>query len=411
MKIIFIHQNFPGQFRHIVQDLLAEGSHQIISLCEAHAPGMQGVKRINHIPARKVTAGIHPYIADTEAHVLRGQSVAKALLELKNTGFEPDIMVAHMGWGEAIYPKDIYPNVPLLTFFEFFYHSTGADAGFDPEYPIGLDDHLRIRTKNITNLLSLQAADIGVSPTAWQRNLYPEEYRGKIRLVHEGVNTNLAAPDSKAGLEFGSGLKLTRENEVITYVSRNLEPYRGFHQFMRAAEKICERRPHTYILIVGGDEVSYGKKLPPGETYRAQMLKEVKVDPARVLFLGKIPYQQYLKVLQVSSAHVYLTMPFVLSWSMLEAMSAECLVIGSNTAPVKEVINHRSNGLLVNFFSPEAIADAVDSVFSHPDQMQYLRTAARKTIVERYHIKDGIAAYRRLFNELVKMPDKDTPLH
>jgi glycosyltransferase involved in cell wall biosynthesis len=316
-----------------------------------------------------------------------------------------------MGWGEAIYPKDIYPNVPLLTFFEFFYQSAGADAGFDPEYPIGLDDHLRIRTKNITNLLSLQAADMGVSPTAWQRNLYPEEYRGKIRLLHEGVNTDLAFPDSTAALEFGSGLKLTRENEVITYVSRNLEPYRGFHQFMRAAEKICERRPNTYILVVGGDDVSYGRKLPAGETYRAQMLKQVKIDPARVLFLGKIPYQQYLKVLQVSSAHVYLTVPFVLSWSMLEAMSAECLVIGSNTAPVKEVINHRSNGLLVDFFSPDAIADAVDSVFAHPDQMQYLRTAARKTVVERYHIKDGIAAYRKLFSELVKMPDGNATLH
>ncbi|MEZ0332023.1 MAG: glycosyltransferase family 4 protein [Methylophilaceae bacterium] len=411
MKIIFIHQNFPGQFRHIVQDILAEGGHQIVSLCEPHAPGMQGVQRINHSPARKVTTGIHPYIADTEAHVLRGQGVAKALLELKKTGFEPDIMVAHMGWGEAIYPKDIYPNVPLLTFFEFFYQSAGADAGFDPEYPVGLDDHLRIRTKNITNLLSLQAADMGVSPTAWQRNLYPEEYRGKIRLLHEGVNTDLAVPDNTATLEFGSGLKLTRENEVITYVSRNLEPYRGFHQFMRAAEKICERRPNTYILIVGGDDVSYGRKLPAGETYRAQMLKQVKIDPARVIFLGKIPYQQYLKVLQVSSAHIYLTVPFVLSWSMLEAMSAECLVIGSNTAPVKEVINHRSNGLLVDFFSPDAIADAVDSVFAHPDQMQYLRTAARKTVVERYHIKDGIAAYRKLFSELVKVPTKNPTLH
>ncbi|MFL9709987.1 glycosyltransferase family 4 protein [Methylobacillus sp. Pita1] len=402
MNILFIHQNFPGQFRHIAQSLVDEGGHQVLSLCEAHAPGMQGVQRMEYKPARAATQGVHAYLAPVEEHVIRGQSVARALLHLKEKGYRPDIIVAHMGWGEAIYPKDIYPGVPLVTFFEFFYQTKGADAGFDPEYPLALDDFLRIRTKNITNLLSLHAADIGISPTAWQRSLYPPEYQDKIRLIHEGINTDAARPDPTAWLQLGSGLKLTRQDEVITYVSRNLEPYRGFHTFMRALPEILRRRPKCHVLIVGGNDVSYGRKLPPGETYRAKLLQEVPgLDLGRVHFLGKLPYQQYLRVLQVSAAHVYLTVPFVLSWSMLEAMSAGCLVIGSRTAPVEEVIRHEENGLLVDFFSGEQLADAIDRVFAAPDQLQAMRDAARATIIERYPLSQGISAYRQLFNELL----------
>lgn len=402
MNILFIHQNFPGQFRHIAQSLVDEGGHQVLSLCEAHAPGMQGVQRMEYKPARAATQGVHAYLAPVEEHVIRGQSVARALLHLKEKGYRPDIIVAHMGWGEAIYPKDIYPDVPLVTFFEFFYQTTGADAGFDPEYPLALDDFLRIRTKNITNLLSLHAADIGISPTAWQRSLYPQEYQHKIRLIHEGINTDAARPDPTAWLQLGSGLRLTRKDEVVTYVSRNLEPYRGFHILMRSLPEILRRRPKCHVLIVGGDDVSYGRKLPPGETYRARLLQEIPgLDLGRMHFLGKLPYQQYLRVLQVSAAHIYLTVPFVLSWSMLEAMSAGCLVIGSRTAPVEEVIRHEENGLLVDFFSGEQLADAIDRVFAAPDQLQPMRDAARATIIERYPLSQGISAYRQLFNELL----------
>lgn len=402
MKILFIHQNFPGQFRHIAQSLVDEGTHQVLSLCEAHAPGMAGVQRMEYQPARAATQGVHAYLAPVEAHVIRGQSVARALLHLKESSYRPDAIVAHMGWGEAIYPKDIYPDVPLVTFFEFFYQATGADAGFDPEYPMTLDDHLRIRTKNITNLLSLHAADIGISPTAWQRSLYPQEYQYKIRLLHEGIATDAARPDPTAWIQLGSGLKLTRADEVITYVSRNLEPYRGFHVFMRTLPHILARRPNCHVLIVGGDDVSYGRKLADGDTYRAKLLREVPgLDMQRVHFLGKLPYQQYLRVLQVSSAHIYLTVPFVLSWSMLEAMSAGCLVIGSRTAPVEEVIRHGENGLLVDFFDKEQLADAVDQVLNAPDRLQPLRDAARNTIVQRYPLSQGIAAYREIFKELL----------
>jgi len=401
MNILFIHQNFPGQFRHIAQALVNAGGHQIMSLCSETAPGLPGVQGIVYKTERKGTPGIHAYMSGPEAHVIRGQSVARALLALKQQGYKPDAIVAHMGWGEALFPKDIFPEVPLITFFEFFYQVSGADVGFDPEYPIGLDDHLRVRIKNITNLVSLEAADIGISPTAWQRSLYPQEYQAKIRLIHEGINTGIAIPDASAVVELASGLKLTRADEVITYVARNLEPYRGFHIFMRAADIILKRHPNCHILIVGGDDVSYGKKLPEGETYRERMLKEVDLDPARVHFVGKLPYQLYLNVLQISSVHIYLTYPFVLSWSMLEAMSAGCVVIGSATPPVQEVIQHGINGLLVDFFSPVQIADSVDSVLNDADQMQAIRVAARTTIIERYPLQKGIDAYLQVFKEAI----------
>ena len=401
MNILFIHQNFPGQFRHIAQALVNAGGHQIMSLCSETAPGLPGVQSIVYKTERKGTPGIHAYMSGPEAHVIRGQSVARALLALKQQGYKPDAIVAHMGWGEALFPKDIFPEVPLITFFEFFYQVSGADVGFDPEYPIGLDDHLRVRIKNITNLVSLEAADIGISPTAWQRSLYPPEYQAKIRLIHEGINTEIAIPNASAVVELASGLKLTRADEVITYVARNLEPYRGFHIFMRAVDIILKRRPNCHILIVGGDDVSYGKKLPEGETYRERMLKEVDLDPARVHVVGKLPYQLYLNVLQISSVHIYLTYPFVLSWSMLEAMSAGCVVIGSATPPVQEVIQHGINGLLVDFFSPVQIADSVDTVLNDQDQMQAIRTAARTTIIERYPLQKGIDAYLQVFKEAI----------
>ena len=401
MNILFIHQNFPGQFRHIAQALVNAGGHQIMSLCSETAPGLPGVQSIVYKTERKGTPGIHAYMSGPEAHVIRGQSVARALLALKQQGYKPDAIVAHMGWGEALFPKDIFPEVPLITFFEFFYQVSGADVGFDPEYPIGLDDHLRVRIKNITNLVSLEAADIGISPTAWQRSLYPQEYQAKIRLIHEGINTGIAIPDASAVVELASGLKLTRADEVITYVARNLEPYRGFHIFMRAVDIILKRRPNCHILIVGGDDVSYGKKLPEGETYRERMLKEVDLDPARVHFVGKLPYQLYLNVLQISSVHIYLTYPFVLSWSMLEAMSAGCVVIGSATPPVQEVIQHGINGLLVDFFSPVQIADSVDTVLNDADKMQAIRIAARTTIIERYPLQKGIDAYLQVFKEAI----------
>jgi glycosyltransferase involved in cell wall biosynthesis len=265
-----------------------------------------------------------------------------------------------------------------------------------------LDDVLRIRSKNTNHLLSLEAVDAGICPTQWQKSTHPQEFQYKLHLIHEGIYTDVAKPNSAAQYKLPNGTTLTAKDEVITYVGRNLEPYRGFHQLMRAAELICQRRPKAQILIIGGDDISYGRQLPKGETWRQRMLKEVDIDESQVHFLGKVPYQQYLQALQISSAHIYLTVPFVLSWSMLEAMAAGCAVIGSNTAPVIEVIKHSKNGLLVDFFSPTEIADAVDKLLDNPKKYQKMRQAARKSIVDHHTIEQGIKQYINLFDAVLK---------
>lgn len=401
MKILFIHQNFPGQFRHLATHFASNPQNHVVCICQTQAPGHHLIKnKLIYQPSRQSTAGTHHYLRGMENAVLNGQAVAKILIEIKNQGYIPDIVIAHPGWGEALYVKDIFPTTPLLSHFEFYYHADGADVGFDPEFPLSIDDRLRIRTRNALHLLNLEACDAGISPTQWQKSLHPPEFHSKLSVIHEGIDIDLVTPNSKQTFKLPNGNTLTQEHEVITYVARNLEPYRGFHILMRAVEEICQRRPNAQIVIVGGDEVSYGQPLPNGLTYRQKMLEEINIDPNRVHFLGKIPYSDFLALLQVSSAHIYLTVPFVLSWSMLEAMSAGCLVIGSDTPPVREVIQHGENGLLVDFFSPQQVSETVDEVFKRQPQMKLLREKARQTIVENYPVKQSINCYLDLINQL-----------
>lgn len=379
---------------------LANIGHDVISISQPHAKGLKAVNNVIYKPARKVTKGIHHYLAGAEGAILNGQAVVRALYGLKQKGFNPDVVIGHAGWGETLYVKDVFPETKLINYFEFFYHATGADTGFDPEFPNEPDDFFRIRTKNMINLLSLVACDAGISPTTWQKSQYPFEYQSKISTIHEGVNTEIVKPNPDASYTFPNNITLTSKDKVVTYVARNLEPYRGFHSFMRALPDICQRQPDCHVLIVGGDEVSYGRRTKDGKTYKQQLLEKISFDESRVHFLGKLPYDQYLKVLQISSVHVYLTVPFVLSWSMLEAMSAECLVIGSDTAPVREIITHEQNGLLVDFFSPAGIAEAVDLALNNPNNMKNIRREARRYIEKHYSIPKSIKQYNALLTNL-----------
>ncbi|HEU4707906.1 MAG TPA: glycosyltransferase family 4 protein [Methylophilaceae bacterium] len=400
MRVLFIHQNFPGQFRHIAGHWAANPANQVLAIGQKHAPGMKSVPMQTYERARDIQQGTHHYLAGAEQAVLNAQGVIRLCAALQAKGFVPDLVIGHAGWGEMLYIKDIFPNARLINYFEFFYRATGADTDFDPEFPMTMDDRLRIRTKNAVNLLSLDGCDAGVTPTRWQHSTYPPEYARKIAVIHEGIDTELAKPDAEAQFVLQDGRVLTRDDEVVTYVARNLEPYRGFHVFMRAAEKICQRRPNAHILVIGGDEVSYGSRLPDGRTYRQKMLEEVKLDLSRVHFLGKVPYRTYLQALQVSSAHVYLTVPFVLSWSMLEAMATQCTIISSNTPPVTELIRDGENGLLADFFSPEQIAEQVDRVLKSPIAMAKLGVNARADILNHYTIKKSIQRYEALLKRL-----------
>lgn len=402
MKILFVHQNFPGQYKHIAP-FLASQNHEIVAVSINKQPEIKGINQIQYSPKRGTSQNIHPLAAEFETKIIRAEACAFALMELKKTGFNPDIILCHPGWGEGLFIKEIFPDSPAIFFFEFFYHPTGVDVGFDPEFPNDFPDPLRVRIKNASNLLSLSICDHGVTPTKFQWSVFPDEYRNKISIIFDGINTNILTPDNTVGATFQNGNKLTSKDEIITFVNRNLEPYRGWHSFARAIPIIQRLRPNAHILIIGGDDVSYGSQPKDGISYKQRYINEInnKVDWSKIYFMGRLPYNQFMRILQLSSVHVYLTYPFVLSWSMLEAMSCGCLVVGSRTPPVEEVIEHEINGLLVDFFDPEKIALAVNMALNHPDRMKKIRENARETVINRYDLNNVcLPAHIKLINDV-----------
>ena len=404
MKLLFIHQNFPGQYAHAARHLVHAG-HEVSFITQPRQARIEGVRKLEYRPRPALGSAAHPYLRELENAVANGLEVAKLCHWLDRDKFVPDIVIGHNGWGEILYVKDVWPQVPLLGYFEFFYRAGGSDVDFDREFPPEADAALRLRTRNAVNLLGLDAVDWGQSPTEWQRAQYPERHRDRITVVHEGVDTELVRPDPTARLWLGNGRCLSRADEIVTYSARDLEPYRGFHAFMRVLPEVLERRPTAQVLIVGGDGVSYGRQSQQATSYREQLLAELdgRLDLRRVHFLGHLPYRQYLTVLQISTVHVYLTYPFVLSWSLLEAMAAGCLVVSSRTAPVQEVMRDGGNGFLVDFFDLDGLASRVVEVLSLEDSVAVkIKAAARQTVLDRYDLNTVcLPAYLALLRRLV----------
>ncbi len=405
MNILLIHQNFPGQFRHLAKMLVADG-HRVVGLGRFRNPPIEGVAHVHYEPKRGTSSSVHPLAADFEAKVIRGEAITIAIREIEAKGFRPDLVYAHLGWGEGLFVKDVLPDVPLIGYVEFFYQAVGADVGFDPpDQPVDLATKLRVNAKNASIMLGLERCDALMTPTAWQRSLIPEPYQPKVSLLHEGIDTEIIRPRADVRMQLGEGGPiLTAEDEVVTYIARNLEPYRGFHIFMRALPKILRERPNAQVLIAGKEGVSYGSQPSAGKSWKQVMLEEVgsQIDLSRVRFLGWLPSEALHALYQLSRAHIYLTYPFVLSWSMLEVMAAGGLVVGSRTKPVEEVIEDGVNGRLTDFFDVEALADRVIECCAEPERFAPLRAAARQTVIERYDLNTvTLPAYRRLIETWV----------
>lgn len=390
MNILFVHQNFPAQYRHLAPALVSRGHRVVVLTLSGHAQ-LDAAEVVQYKLTRGNTPSGHPLVTEFESKVIRGEAAAARAAQLKADGFYPDVICGHPGWGETLFLKDIWPEAKFLAFLEFFYHFRGADVNFDPEF----QDHeygsaARLRVKNANNLLALQSMDMGICPTQWQRSLYPPWCQDRIKVVHDGVDTRHLCPNPNAVLRSESaGLEIKAGEEIITYVSRTLEPCRGFHQFMRSLPAVLAARPKARVLIVGGDGPGYGPTPVSGRTWREQFVDEIKhkTDMSRVLFLGHVPYAVYVAVLQVSAVHVYFTYPFVLSWSMMEAMSTGCLVVGSDTAPVSEVVSDGFNGVLVNFFDSTKLSNAIINALQSPSAFLEVRQRARDTIVQKYDLE------------------------
>ncbi|SEK92737.1 Glycosyltransferase involved in cell wall bisynthesis [Roseateles sp. YR242] len=377
MKILVIHQNFPGQFGHLVQAWARRPGWDVRGIGRDTSPGIPGFRRLmRYRPSRQTHPGQHPYLRQMESATLHGQAVARLLMRLKRNGFVPDAIVAHPGWGETLFAKDVFPQARLIHLCEWFYNADGADLGFDPEFPLSLDERARVRTWNALHTLNLTHCDVAISPTRWQRDRHPEIFQSKILVQHEGVDIERLGPDPAASFTLPDGTVLKAGDPVVTYVARNLEPYRGFHVFMRALEQLQRLHPTCHTVIVGGDGVSYGSRPKDAPNWKTALLRQVSLDPARTHFLGRLAHRDYLRVLQVSAAHVYLTYPFVLSWSLLEAMASGTPLVASDTAPVREVLQPAEDARLVDFFDPAAIADAVHGLLEAAERPRQRRPLA-----------------------------------
>jgi len=405
MKLLFIHQNFPGQYVHLVRQFAGQPDHELCFITQPNANEMSGVQKLTYPRDERPRVSCHAYSVEFDRAIYAASQVAERCRELRARGFRPDLIIGHSGWGETMFVKDIYPEVPVLANFEFYYHYRGVDVGFDPEFVSTFQDPLRLRARNATNLLAFEASDWGHSATQWQRSLYPPAMRARITAIHEGVDTDIVCPNAEAKFKLpGSTRTFTRRDEVITYAARNLEPYRGFHVFMRALPQLMRRRKRAHVVIAGGDGVSYGMPPPPQSSFREMMLQELgaKLDLTRVHFVGRLDYHDYLNLLQVSSAHVYLTYPFVLSWSFIEAMASGCLLVGSRTPPVLEVLRDGVNGLAVDFFDVKGLAGHIEAAIEQRALMQTLRARARATAVTQYDLKRVLLPrWEHLIRELI----------
>ena len=401
MNILFIHQNFPGQFKFLAHALLDKG-HHVSALCITPEKNfaLAGIDVHQYQTDRSTTPNMHPWVMDLETKVIRAEACFKAAMKLKEFGYRPDLIIAHTGWGETLFIKEVWPDCKLVIYAEFYYHASGEDVGFDPEFPAVEAAACAMRAKNLNNIAHFDIADAAISPTEWQKNTFPEPFRSKITVVHDGIDTDKLSPNPKATLTLTVGknkpLVLTKKDEILTFVNRNLEPYRGYHTFMRSLPAILKDRPNLKVLIVGGDKVSYGAAPDPAiqvqlswkEIFANEVRPQLtKAQWQQLIFVGHVPYEYFVPLLQISTVHVYLTYPFVLSWSLLEAMSIGCAIVGSDTAPVQEAIKHNQNGLLVDFFKAQELASAVTKLLDDLALRKKLGQAARKTAIEKYDLK------------------------
>ncbi len=394
MKVLFVHQNFPSQFKFLAPKLVLLGHDVSAFTLRQNAPDhWHGVKLFRYSIERENAQNAHPWTVDFESKVVRGEACCRAAINLRKRGYYPDIIIAHPGWGESLFLKQVWPNSVLKLYCEYFYRPTGQDVGFDPEFVNDdVADAGRVLLKNANILVQFEQSEFGISPTRWQTQTFPKRLRHAITTLHDGVDTVNACPDPSAKFRIDENLTLSKTDKVVTFVNRTLEPYRGFHVFMRCLPILLSDRPTALVLIVGGDGSGYGEPPREGGTWRQKMLAEItprlgKNQSNRIYFLGNLEYKRYLNLLQVSTVHVYLTYPFILGWSLLEAMSSGCAIVGSNTPPVTEVIEDGKTGLITPFFDHETLAIKISELLQDDEKRVQLGRDARALVIREFDLE------------------------
>ncbi len=398
MRVLFSHTNYPAQFRRLAPALVAEG-HDVVFLArqrEWHAPPADGLRLIHYDVARPGgSAVVHPYLRRMEQAVIEGQAAYRAAAALAASGWQPDCIVNHVGYGNGLFLGEAFPQARRIGLFEWYYNAFGSDVDFLHQGSVDLDHQLKLRIWNAQLLVELAACNQAVAPTHWQRSQFPESLRHRLAVIHEGIDVEHLSRLDRLHLPRPACLPPDPDLEVLTYVSRCFEEYRGFPQAMRAIALLQQRRPRLHVLIAGHDGVAYGATRKDGRSWGEWARQELSLDPARTHWVGMLQDQAYWQVLAHSTVHLYLTVPFVLSWSLLEAAAAGCALVASATPPVLEVLEHGVSAQLVDFFDPQAQAAAIESLLESPGLRQALSCGAQ-AMARRYSSEQGLTAWRCL---------------
>lgn len=405
MRYLFVHQSFPAQYIHLLRYLVQQGGNEIVFITTCQTDILPEVRRVLYTPPPLPSSAVHPAVRELDHAVRRAEAVAQVAQSLKSLGYVPDIILGHHGWGELLNLGDVFPHVPVLGYFEFYYHIDGLDVGFDPEFPLSDLAPSLVRCKNAINLQALTLPGVGQTPTVFQKKTYPDWAQPKLSLVREGVDLAQCFPDKTAKqrvLNIGD-VQIQPYERLVTYVARDMEPYRGFHSFMRSLPRILDARPDVRVVLVGGDGISYGHRPVEGGSWRDAMLRELKgqLDLERIHFVGWRSHSELVHILQRSDAHVYLTYPFVLSWSLREAMAAGCSIVASDTAPVREFLTDGENARLVPFLQPDSIADGVLELLEDRALAQTFGRRARQSACTHFDLHDYLQQYKALIDDNV----------
>ncbi len=414
MKLLIVHRAFPGQFQHLIKPLKKRGDH-IVALGEQRLikAGLSSVvdQLIGYTLTRGNTPQIPDGLLDLESKMIRAEAAANAIEPLVKKGYKPDLIISHSGWGESMFLSHLLPRVPQLHLLEYFYGADDGDMVFeDPFVEDGFSATPNWKTlalaqvKSLSLLASFESMSWGLSPTKFQCSQFPKRIQQRCSVIHDGINTKVVNSNSRVELTLPNGMTLKYGDPVITLVNRTFEPYRGIHVFLRALIDVQRLNPNVQTILVGQDtpQVSYGAWRKDGKGWLSSLKDELgdRLDWKRIHVLGTVSYFKLIQVMQLSSAHVYFTYPFVLSWSMLEAMSCECLLVGSRTEPVQEVIRHGDNGLLVDFRDVEGLSKKLLDILENPSKYIHIRKSARKTVEKNYELQACIRDRLKLIDKL-----------
>jgi glycosyltransferase involved in cell wall biosynthesis len=402
MHVLFVHKNFPAQFGHIGSYLVKQKGYRCTFVSET-PPGMvEGIQKIQYRPQGGASEETQYYSRTFENGMAHTTGVYQAL-KPHVTRLRPDLVVGHSGFGSTLFLPELFPSARVINYFEFFYHPHNSDIDFRPEWPVLEEDVLRSRARNAMILLDLEYCHAGYSPTAYQAGLLPAAYQHKLRVLHDGIDTDFWRRQPLAERAFGSH-SFGPETRIVTYVSRGFESMRGFDIFMRAAKKICDADRRVVFLIVGSDRVCYGGDLKfiREKSFKDYILKQDNYDLSRMIFLGQVKPSDLVKVFSLSDLHIYLTVPFVLSWSLLDALACGCTVLASDTEPVREFVRPGQTGLLENFFDADAFARTALQVLAEPEAYRHLGQAGETLIREQYSLRTIIPRMTAFYEEVAE---------